>query len=350
MVFRILGSRSALLIALGFLNLTIACSNQPKSLAFSPSGKILAISGNNRLVLWSIAEGRPLVKSGFPALLAGSHKGPLSFSSDARVLAVGSTRGVEIWDLQTLETQFEIPYAVEALTFCPDSNRLVQAAGSGYGATDIWSVPERKLVASENSGTWNMSGKKEVLNFGSITKPFANPLSIACSADGKWLAVANEADTIELVRPDMLLGAIPPGSDGRLWLDARGRGELIHSMAFLPDRRTLLTCTPAGPGHGLTFWDVETQQLQKTLDFSCSAIAASSGTSLVAALSGQFGEKPSVVIWRSDSGEAVQSVNGKGVQSIALSPDGRMLAVGYEGGPVRLIDVSTGKSIKQINF
>src|SRR5262249_16923840 len=71
------------------------------SLAFSPDGKTLAVSGsyfsNSDIRVWDVAAGRELRR-----LSDKVHgQGLLAFSPDGRLLAVGHVSGLQVWDLAT---------------------------------------------------------------------------------------------------------------------------------------------------------------------------------------------------------------------------------------------------------
>ncbi len=106
--------------------------------AFSPTGRNLAVSAGNAILLWDLASGQTLRSFGSTSTLSGS----IAFSPDGRLLAAGSADGlVFLWDTATgteLIEQEGHRGAVQSVSFTRDGKTLIS------GGTDttalVWDV------------------------------------------------------------------------------------------------------------------------------------------------------------------------------------------------------------------
>jgi WD40 repeat protein len=123
---------------------------RPTDAAFDPSGRFLAYAAGNadekgepvRLVYLLDLETRKLEilarLDAFPAL---------AFSPDGKLLAVTDHGGVQLWDYHKRQRVGQLPYKagnLVALAFAPDSQRL--AVGLAKGKVDVWRLTRKKEV------------------------------------------------------------------------------------------------------------------------------------------------------------------------------------------------------------
>src|SRR5262249_32136377 len=121
----------------------------PGNMALSPDSKVIAISHRSRLVLWSLADGKPIRDiTGFT-----NSRGPVSqglaFSPDGKRLVgrIGDN-SVRCWEVATGKPTLEYSDAhtgwVCTTAFTTDSRRVV--TGSLNGTVRLWDAKKARLI------------------------------------------------------------------------------------------------------------------------------------------------------------------------------------------------------------
>ncbi|NJL57116.1 WD40 repeat domain-containing protein [bacterium] len=244
----------------------------------------------------------------------------------AAFLAFASTllmSGVPVFSADALTLQIRDAHdgTVHSVAFSTDGKYL---ASSGSDAKiKVWDVnalfSDRRVETSQDSD--------------SRTQAF----SVAFSPDGKYLVSGSFDGTITIWsvqgRPNNLR------EKGTLSVDT----NRLRQLAFSPDGKVLAVCAK----DKIQFWDVEKASLLRELPEDAYAIAFSSDGKTL--FSGDLGN---VKLWNWETQEIVDTVDGyprRIVSTIALSPDGKYLALSTDDNTIRLRNLQEDESEELIN-
>ena len=349
---------------------------QIQSLAFSPDGKILASTGNDRTIrVWDTETGKQLVVLSDRRNLPGT----LAFSPDSTTIASdGRTGTIQIWDVATgdpLATLTGDTDTGEALAFSPDGKTL--ASASEDLSIRLWDIdaeerrstltghkkpvkvlafsPDGNTLASAGMGgtvrLWDPGTGKQVralVQFGltdtnqefpAATRQTAWIDALAFSPDGSVLASGDHHGTVRLwcIGDGSLLSTAQPDTEPML--------RLIRTLAFSMDKPIFMTADWKGTIHS---WNASTGTQLATLtlkghgDWGHALGFADDGTTLMS------------IGWRSQ-GETVQfwDINGNRaftplvlprsnvINAYTFSPDGKILAGATDKNVIGVWDLQT---------
>jgi WD40 repeat protein len=327
------------------------------SLAFSPDSKRLAVLYlSGAVVVFQLQTGKTVHHSTRRATGAA-----LAFSPDGRRLAFGAGAGnvveVETWERQderqprTLGKQLGNHDHVFALS--PDGGRLAVVRHLRDAELSVWDVAEdrvchtlplttdcqrpalsadslRVACASANGHdvrVWDLlSGKEAQVLRGAP----GGSLRIALGPDGRYLAAADEAQTVAVW--DVGTGrALPPFHAARP----------IQGLAFGKNDRLAVGCVDA-----IEIWDVQAGKRVRTLsngEGGGRTMCFSPDGRLLAANDGNL----AVRIWEVATVREVSTLHGYAGMAAALTftRDGRRLVTGGMDGGLKLWDIVTGQEV-----
>ena len=295
-------------------------SEDVKSLAWSPDGRMLAFGGSSGTIqVWDLAEGREN-----RVFTSGAGKGEkIAWSSEGTVFASWSGDQLLRWNVQTWSPVSSTTVdGVNCLSWSPDG--AVLAVGGSPGDLHFWTdKPPRATtsVGARESGVVRISTNKLL----KATAPDAIPLEsiwgIAWHPDGNIVAAASEDGAISLwAWPEATLTA-----------ELKGHHEAVNSVVWSPDGDKLVS---ASDDSTVRIWDPRTGQALWTLEghttdvwavaFSpCGRLLASRGTG------------DGIRLWRSDTWQPIghfQEQNTGRLNSIAFHPTRPLLAIEAQQG------------------
>jgi len=301
------------------------------SWAIAPDGKTVYSadqSYNNNdefhavLKSWDVETGkeRPVIKG--PDV--GNEFHSMVLAPDAKHVVWSRPGGiVHVWDMATgkevsrlTPPQNHVGSVVMALS--PDGRTL--AAWYGDQSVRLWNVADGKerMILEATKGT-------PAVRWG--------PSNLAFSPDGKLLASNTRDHSVR--QWDVGTGKEVAAGSGR------HHGPVTH-LALSPDGKSVLT--RAGD-RILRQWDVATGKVTSRHNLSPALHASFSADSKVLVL-GAF--RGMVTIWDTAAGKELKqwkAGNDLGVYAVALSPDGKMLAV-RDYQEIRLWDVGTARELR----
>ncbi len=381
--------------------LLTAHTSAVECLAFSPDGNILASGGEDgTILLWHRSTGAQKVLTKSTESISN-----LTFSPDGKTLANGGGGTIRFWDTITGEQKAALtglPEHINNLSFSPDGKTIVSVTWGGdicisdiitgkpkktftVRMTDsVFSVafsPDGKIVAIGNSdGIIYLSDLNTSKLKRKLTGHSEDVQKVVFSPDGKMLASSSYLD--ETVRiwdahtgehrltltehtgdieglafsPDGKTLASSGSGDGtiRFW-DVRtgnekyavpGHTDYVYSVAFNPDGKFVASGYSDGT---IRFWDTGTGLYLKTLKGSnndaSGLVFTPDGKTLACT------DSLNIRLQDARTGEEKMLLTGHtwGIHSMALSPDGDILASGSEDTTIRLWDMHTGAHKKTLN-
>ncbi|MER5528601.1 CHAT domain-containing protein [Streptomyces sp. NPDC002677] len=237
----------------------------------------------------------------------------LAIHPQGRLLATGSRKRVQVWDVITGQSMWERRLGgwstmVNAIAFSPDGSRL--ATGSTDNLARVWEMATRTMVAELAHGH------------------FVNAVDF--DAGGRYLATGN-ADATACVW-DLDTGT-------RLLFLRHPRA--VKAVRFSPDGHLLLT---ASEDHNAYVWDTDTGRQEARLphrDFVLGVAFSPDGRKIATCSQDRTAQVRETETWT----QLFQVEHNGGLRAVAFSPDGTMLATGSEDGTVCVWRADTGQAL-----
>jgi WD40 repeat protein len=365
------------------------------NLAFSPDGQSLAVGFYpDHVQLWSVTDG--VERFSF-------HGSALEFSPDGSVLATmpwGVTDDRQLYIYSTEDGSILKQLEGERATFSPDGTLAIENTGA-VRLVDLeknrvlQAFSGKSIVFSADGKTLALLDRDQIRLYDVSSGKFLQTLegsfiavsSLQFAPDGRSLAIVGDGPANTLGAPQAVIWLLPDGKrnvvdiqdpielayaprEGTLLIwtaesihvfdpNTASRlatfdvyGTSVDGIAFSPDGKTLAACS-SNPHLANRLWGTDDGQLEKTIEdpnnqgYGGAKVSFSPDGQLLWA-QGTF--------WRVKDGArltSLESVLRKEVPpylpaSVAFSPDGEMLAVGYLEGHLRLWDLAEEKLIREL--
>lgn len=360
------------------------------SLAFSADGRTLAsVSLDDTFRLWDTVSGRQLQSHAVPQ---GNLLSVARIPGGDQFAIAGLDRSIRIWDAQSekaLQTFGGHTGGVHTVAASPDGKRL--ASISSDGTLRQWDRTTGQQLASIDLpeykiGDFSAKEFAEASNVLAIspdgrTLAWGEGNQVAIQTDGKIRRFGGEAEDVRLVQyfPNRI-DAHTDSQQLNVWrLDSGSlAGRLAHENLLHRDTDTHFAVFADGKlgaswgprGDSIDIWHGDTWESILTLPVRCTQAIAISADGKTAAtvggclrgfkvVDGKLQEangtpdpmrRQDITLWELPSGRALHTLTGHDMQveSLAFSPDSRLLLSGSADQTMRLWDAGTGQLARMV--
>jgi WD40 repeat protein len=254
--------------------------NKSSTFTLSPDEKLLAYDDLGSVRIFDIQQNRVIKELGIGEERAGR---PIAFSPDSKLLAAGNSKGITLWNVETGEPVGEPFVTVVDEIHSPSADGVIFSPDGeilifdGGGSIHFWDISSHKKMGDDIAGGFS---------YGQVP---------AISPNGKLITVREYLNTAVGEINGVFLVDIKTQQKVGLPME---HSSNVRLMVFSPDGKTLAT----SDDRFIRFWDVTTQKL---------------------------------------IGKSIPGLSGELPTSLAYSPDGKTLALGFYLNSVKLMDVTT---------
>ena len=329
----------------------------PKFVLAPDDRSVLTASEDGELARWDLRSGKKtqtwrIERGTAPAL---------AVSRDGRTAAVGMKRGVQLVDLRfgTVRTATsDVAGSPNWVLFSPDGKMLVATnrnktvtrwdvesatpletfrGHSNFVQQPVFSPDGKTLYTVSHDGTaiaWDLAGDR------TLGRPFT------FTHDRRFSATGYDGHPGK-ISPDGRLIAVGLKEQGVALWDARAlrpvgapllrTGGEVKSLAFSPDGHTLAAVTQ----RLLSLWDVGSRTLVRgPFDVGNPAIVLAVGFSPDGAKLATASSNAGLQLWDPKTGESLETLVGRSASDVAFSADGRTIAFSPDPGGAEVWDVA----------
>jgi WD40 repeat protein len=324
-------------------------------ITLSPDGKYLAIADLSTTSIWDVTKPREALR------LTGRQVGtPTAFGS-GELVAVRTSDGVSVWDLDTQEEVARIgsDRHLSTVSFNADGSGLI--TGDSQGIIQLWKMPTgresfeletsdradnvwfdgdgRTIRALSLDGaltTWDLESHTKI----SSSRPYANATDVEFSPDRKFIAVNESNDAIHI------LNSVAK-EVGRFELNPQGSGLFFHIRALSLGATYLAGETAHEPAEEpeishLDVYDCATGQRISSVTHEGRVWAVIFSRDTTRMVTG--GRDGSVRVWNRFNGLLLKRIEtGSPVHLLQFTPDDDFLITGGESSGIRVWDTNTWK-------
>jgi len=300
-----------------------ALTGSTLSLIFAPDGQALALASMDRLRLHNVATGAERVLG---VLAGGAAAGHLQFSPDgqALMLAASYDPSVRLWNVATgkeVVLSEGLGGMQVTMALAPDGRTLAASAGYNRPGVKIWDVLSAQLRAAVGETTPGTS---------LVTLTSGGQTVLSRSSAGLTLWDAHTGAAKQSL-------SLPNAHYGSIQATANGQTVFVTQMAGAAWAGSVLDGTT----------------LRRTplvgMKSSFAVALAANGSFLAAAEYGVAGQpRGRIRLWETTTGRELPlklPVLPGNVYSVALSPDGKLLAAAVSTGSVHMWNVATGQEV-----